>query len=166
MRVKLCYYILFLFLFSCSQIDFVLSDGEEQNPLKQKTSLKVVNGSSSIFVERLVYFFGENINPKFDLIINASEKTTNRFVEKDQVASKIDYEIKISYKLLNKVDSCIILETTKSSQFSFTPKSSGYNFGSDSSLGNLYKRVFDRNIEGFLSDAKNNIKSSRCAIEN
>jgi len=165
MRIYQLFFLFFFFLYSCSQIEFVLLEGESENPLKEKTNLIVTNSSSPIFKEQLVSFFGENIEKKFDLIINASEKKTNRFVEKSQAASKIDYEITINYWLINRQDNCTILKKYEKSQFSFTPKSSGYNFGSDRSLNGLYKNVFKNNIKSFLSDARENIKTSGCLIE-
>ena len=82
------------------------------------------------------------------------------------MASKIDYEITISYLLAVEVNECVILETIEVSRFSFTPKSSGYNFGSDSSLTDLYKNVFKDNVQNFLTNAKSSIKSSECIVEN
>ncbi len=166
MKINLCFSILLLFLFSCTQIDFVLSEGDRTNPLENKTSLDVTNNTSSIFKDQLVFFFGENLHPKYRLIVNANEKKTNRFVEKNQVASKIDYEITINYLLVVETGKCVVLETIEISRFSFTPKSSGYNFGSDSSLNDLYKNVFRDNIKNFLTNAKSSIKSSECIVEN
>ena len=166
MKIKNYYFVIILFLFSCSQIEFVLQDSEILTALKNKTTLKVLNSSSPILKEQLVFFFGENTDPEFHLTADFSENKTNRFVKKNQVATKIDYEIKIKYKLVNNIKNCTILEAIESSRFSFIPKSSGYNFGSDRSLDELYKEVFKNNIENFLNKTQNRTNAEICSIEN
>ena len=166
MKIKNCYFVIVLFLFSCSQIELVLKDSEKSTPLKNKTTLKVLNSPSPILKEQLVFFFGENTAPEFHLIADVSENKTNRFVKKNQVATKIDYEIKIKYKLFNNIKDCTILEVIENSRFSFIPKSSGYNFGSDRSLDELYKKVFKNNIENFLDKTQNRTNAEVCSIEN
>jgi len=165
MKIKHCYFFLMLFLFSCSSIEFVLTSSENLTPLKNKTSLVVLNSPSPILKEQLVFFFGENTNPKYILTANVSEKKTNRFVKKNQVATKIDYEISIKYKLVNNIIGCTVLESVENSRFSFIPKSSGYNFGSDRSLDELYKDVFKNNIGDFLDKTQKKINSAGCSIE-
>lgn len=152
-------------MFSCSQIDFVLTNSKNLSPLKNKTSLIVLNSPSPILKEQLVFFFGENTDPKYILTADVSENKTNKFVKKNQVATKIDYEISINYKLFNNIMNCIILESVENSRFSFIPKSSGYNFGSDRSLDKLYKDVFKNNINSFLDKTQNKINSTGCTIE-
>ena len=166
MKIKNYYLVIVLFLFSCSQIELVLQESEKSTPLKNKTTLKVLNSPSPILKEQLVFFFGENTDPEFHLTADFSENKTNRFVKKNQVATKIDYEIKIKYKLVNNIKNCTILESIENSRFSFIPKSSGYNFGSDRSLDELYKEVFKNNIENFLNKTQNRTNAEVCSIEN
>ena len=166
MKIKNYYLVIVLFLFSCSQIELVLQESEKSTPLKNKTTLKVLNSPSPILKEQLVFFFGENTTPEFHLTADVRENKTNRFVKKNQVATKIDYEIKIKYKLVNNIKNCTILESIENSRFSFIPKSSGYNFGSDRSLDELYKEVFKNNIENFLNKTQNRTNAEVCSIEN
>ena len=72
----------------------------------------------------------------------------------------------IKYKLVNNIKNCTILEAIENSRFSFIPKSSGYNFGSDRSLDELYKEVFKNNIENFLDKTQNRTNAEECSIEN
>ena len=166
MKIKNYYFVIVLFLYSCSQIELVLQDSEKSTPLKNKTALKILNSPSPILKEQLVLSFGENTNPEFLLTVGVSENKTNRFVKKNQVATKIDYEIKIKYKLVNNIKNCTILEVIENSRFSFIPKSSGYNFGSDRSLDELYKEIFKNNIESFLDKTQNRTNAEACSIEN
>ena len=71
-----------MFLFSCSQIEFTLTEKEKLTPLKNKTALKVLNSPNSQLKEQLVFFFGENLEPTYHLLVDASENKTNRFVKK------------------------------------------------------------------------------------
>ena len=146
MKIKNYYFVIVFFLFSCSQIEHVLKESEKSTLLKNKTTLKVLNSPSPILKEQLVFYFGKNTAPEFHLTVDVDENKTNRFVKKNQVATKIDYEIKIKYKLVNNIRNCIILEAVENSRFSFVPKSSGYNFGSDRSLDELYKGVFKNDL--------------------
>mgnify|MGYP001354589538 CR=1 FL=1 len=166
MKIKNYYLFVVFFLFSCTQLEFVLTSPEKSRPLKNKTSLTVLNSPSPILKEQLVFFFGENTDNKYSLIADVKENKTNRFVKKNQVATKIDYEISIKYKLINNAKNCTILESVENSRFSFIPKSSGYNFGSDRSLYELYKDIFKNNIDSFLDKTKIKINSKGCAIEN
>ena len=68
-----------MFLFSCSQIEFTLTEKEKLTPLKNKTALKVLNSPNSQLKEQLVFFFGENLEPTYHLLVDASENKTNRF---------------------------------------------------------------------------------------
>tara|TARA_B100001250_G_scaffold362416_1_gene341097 strand:- start:1044 stop:1544 length:501 start_codon:yes stop_codon:yes gene_type:complete len=166
MKIKNYYFVIVFFLFSCSQIELVLKESEKSTLLKNKTTLKVLNSPSPILKEQLVFYFGKNTAPEFHLTVDVDENKTNRFVKKNQVATKIDYEIKIKYKLVNNIRNCIILEAVQNSRFSFVPKSSGYNFGSDRSLDELYKGVFKNNIENFLDKTQNRTGLEECSIEN
>ena len=82
MKIKNYYLVIVLFLFSCSQIELVLQESEKSTPLKNKTTLKVLNSPSPILKEQLVFFFGENTAPEFHLTADVRENKTNRFVKK------------------------------------------------------------------------------------
>ena len=94
--------------------------------------------------------FGISQNEFLDLEINISEKKTKMVIKTNQVSTRIDYEIAISYILSNQSKKCIILTKKQYSRFSFIPKSEGYNFGSDKFLDNLYIRNIENNIDQFL----------------
>ena len=81
-------------------------------------------------------------------------------MKKNQVAEKIDYELSVVYNIYHKDISCNVFNKTVLTKFSFTPKSSGYNFGTDRSLERLYKTSIKTNIETFINSFPNNKKPS------
>lgn len=137
------------FLISCGSIDFVLKD--KSKTFKNKTSISIVGDKKEKLAQELFSFFGNNDNGDYILLINFSEKKENRLVKKNQVAEKINYELLISYEVFYKNQNCNIYNKKIKTNFSFVPKSFGYNFGTDRSLERLYKNNIRDNIEEFLN---------------
>ena len=82
--------------------------------------------------------------------LNPLRKKENRVVKNNQVAEKIEYTLEVDYNLFYKTSECKIFNKTVISQFSITPKSAGYNFGSDRSFEKLYSSSVDQNISSFI----------------
>ena len=141
---------LFFFIFSCSNIEFVLVDNDQTNPLKDKTALLIDKETEERFVRGLYSYFGNNEQYEYILKTNFLERKENRIVKNNQVAEKIEYTLRVDYELFYKTVECRIFNKTIISKFSFTPKSAGYNFGSDRSFDNLYKNSVDKNINDFI----------------
>ena len=149
------------FIFSCSGFEFVLTENSERNSLRGKTFLVVSGEGADLFAQELLLFFEDNKEGDFILKTSFNEKKENRLVRKNQVAEKIDYEIKTTYNLFDKEQDCRIFFREITSKFSFVPKSFGYNFGTDRSLEKLYKNSIRSNIQSFIDavpDNKNCIK--------
>ena len=138
------------FIFSCSNIEFVLKDSGPTNPLKNKTILLIDKYSEERFVRGLYSYFGNS--KKYDYILRTKflEIKENRIVKNNQVAEKIEYTLEVNYTLFYKTKECKIYNKTIISKFSFTPKSAGYNFGSDRSFDKLYNSSVDQNINSFI----------------
>ena len=138
------------FIFSCSDIEFVLKDSNQTNPLKDNTTLLIDKNSEGRFVRGLYSYFGNN--EKYDYILKTKflEKKENRIVKNNQVAEKIEYTLEVNYDLFYKTSECKVYNKTIISKFSFTPKSAGYNFGSDKSFDKLYSSSIDQNINNFI----------------
>ena len=83
--------------------------------------------------------FGESDEHTYNLQINIDEKRTKRSVETNQAASNLRYELRFFYTLILNKDSCVTYEKEIASYFSIIPKSSGYNYGTDSSLEKKYE---------------------------
>ena len=84
------------------------------------------------------------------------EKKENRVIKNNQVAEKIEYTLEVNYNLFYKTSECKIYNNTIISKFYFTPKSAGYNFGSDRSFDKLYDSSVDQNINNFIDDLQIN----------
>ena len=147
---------LLFFTFSCSNIDFVLKDDSQTNPLKNKTTLLMEKNSDERFIRGLYSYFGNN--EKYDYMLKTKfiEKKENRIVKNNQVAEKIEYSLEVNYSLFYKTSECNIFNGTVISKFSFTPKSAGYNFGSSRSFDKLYNSSVDKNINNFIDALKIN----------
>ena len=150
MIIKYAAFALLLFIFSCSNIEFVLKDSNLKNPLKNNTMLLVDKNSEERFVRGLYSNFGNNEKYEYILKTTFLEKKENRIVKNNQVAEKTEYTLEINYDLFYKTSECKIYYKTIISKFSFTPKSAGYNFGSDRSFDNLYNSSVDQNINNFI----------------
>ena len=139
------------FIFSCSNIEFVLKDHyETNNPLKDKTALLFDKNSDERFVRELYSYFGNIEKNEYTLKTKFLEKKENRIVKNNQVAEKIEYILEVDYDLYYKKEECKIFNKTIISKFYFTPKSAGYNFGSDRSFDKLYSSSVDKNISSFI----------------
>ena len=138
------------FIISCSNIEFVLKDNNQTNPLKDKTLLLMDKNLEERFTRSLYSYFGNNEKYEYILKTKFQEKKENRIVKNNQVAEKIEYTLKVDYDLFYKTSECKIFNKTIISKFSFTPKSAGYNFGSDRSFDKLYNGSVDQNINNFI----------------
>ena len=84
---------------SCSQIEFVLKDGDKSNPLFKNTGVVVYGEKAQLLKEYTPIYFENPSNYKNELRITVSETKTMKLIEKNQVASKTDYEILMRYIL-------------------------------------------------------------------
>ena len=141
---------LLFFVFSCSNIEFVLKDNVLTNPLKNKTLLLIDKNSDQRFVKNLYSYFGNNEKYEYILKTVFLEKKENRIVKNNQVAEKIEYTLEVNYDLYYKTIECKVFNKTIISKFYFTPKSAGYNFGSDMSFDKLYSSSVNHNIDSFI----------------
>ena len=146
--IALC---LLFFVYSCGNVEFVLKDYQKtNNPLKNNTLLLMDKYSEDRLVRGLYSFFGSSEEYDYILKTNFLEKKENRIVNKNQVAEKIEYTLEVNYDLFYKTGECKIFEKKIVSKFSFTPKSAGYNFGSERSFDRLYNSSIDKNINNFI----------------
>ena len=138
------------FIFSCSNIEFVLKNNNQTNPLKDKTVLLIDKNSEERFASALYSYFGNNNKHEYILKTAFLESKENRIVKNNQVAENIVYTLEVDYNLFYKTKECRIFNKTIISKFSFTPKSAGYNFGSDMSFDKLYSSSVNHNIDSFI----------------
>tara|TARA_B100000989_G_scaffold243020_1_gene189961 strand:- start:1603 stop:2091 length:489 start_codon:yes stop_codon:yes gene_type:complete len=149
---KLTFLLMFFFLSSCSEVDFIYKDSKNIiNPLYEKTQISTSGVELSYINSYLTMFFGENKKESFRLLINVEEKKIKRSVETNQATSHLRYELRFSYNLFSSTKNCLIYEKEILSYFSIIPKSDGYNYGTDTSLENKYELAIAENLNQFIS---------------
>ncbi len=143
---------LFYFVASCGGVEFVYKDDKNLiNPLYQKTEV-ITSGTNLRFMDSyLPMFFGENNEHKYNLKINIDEKKTKSSVETNQAVSNLRYDLKFHYILTSIKKDCIEYEKEIVSYFSIIPKSSGYNYGTDTALDKKYELAVSDNLNQFVS---------------
>ena len=152
-------------LTSCANVSFLIDESADADFLKNKTTVYVSGWESSLIKEILFLRFGEVLDNKFLLKAEVSEKQIKRSVSDNQVAKKTDYQILINYDLSNTTNVCPNIINTQTTSFSFTPKSSGYNFASDVLFKSLLKEAISKNLTNFISFANKELGSLKCINE-
>ena len=166
MRIVYIKVVIFFSLISCTNINFLLDESVDSDFLKNKTSLYISGWDNPIIKEIFFFKFGSTSDKKFLLSAKITETQTKRSVDVNQVAKKIDYKITVDYALSDISKKCRDVLNRQTSSFSFTPKSSGYNFASDVFFDNLLKEAILENINNFLAFANNKIQNQNCLDEN
>ena len=144
------------FVVSCGGIEFVYKNDKNLiNPLYQKTKVITSGTDLSFMNSYLPMFFGKNNENVYILKININEKKTKRSVEINQATSNLRYELRFYYTLTSIEKDCITYEKEIVSYFSVIPKSSGYNYGTDTSLEKKYELAIGNNLNQFVSILSN-----------
>lgn len=152
---------------SCGQVDFIYNntiDGET-NPLKNKTIVQHSGLDIPILNKYISQYFGVSQQPKFKIYIASSEEKTKSSVETNQTISTLRYDLNFTYQLESISKNCLIFEREIQSNFSVTPKSAGFNFGSDKSLESKYELAVDENFKKLISYILN-VDLNNCKNEN
>ena len=149
---KLFFIFLFCFIVSCSGVEFVYNNEKNPvNPLYQKTKVITSGTDLSFMNSYLPMYFGESDEHTYSLQINVNERKTKRSVETNQATSNLRYELRFYYTLTSIKNNCITFEKEIISYFSIIPKSSGYNYGADTSLEKKYELAVSDNLNQFIS---------------
>ena len=149
---KLFFIFLFFFIVSCSGVEFVYNNEKNLiNPLYQKTKVITSGTDLSFMNSYLPMYFGESDEYTYNLQINVNEKKTKRSVETNQATSNLRYELRFYYALTSIKNDCVTFEKEIISYFSIIPKSSGYNYGADTSLEKKYELAVSDNLNQFIS---------------
>ena len=158
--------LVFFSLASCTNINFLLDENDGADFLKNKTATYISGWDNPVLKEVFFLRLGESSDNRFLLTAEAIQKQTKRSVDENQVAKKIDYKIIINYSLSDIEDKCPNILNSQTSNFSFTPKSSGYNFTSDVLFENLLRDAVLKNLDSFMDFANSALKSQNCIDEN
>ena len=144
--------IFFIYLSSCGGVEFVYKESKNLvNPLYGKTQVNVSGKDLNFLRSYLTMFFGDKKQDHYNLSIKIEEKKTKRSVEINQAASNLRYELRFIYLLESNQNDCVTYKKELLSYFSILPKSSGYNYGTDSSLEKKYELAVSENLNRFVS---------------
>ncbi len=162
----------FIFIFfllsivGCTNINFVYENNKDKKSLIYNNTSYEFTGKELVTMYSYARkYFGKTNEPKFLLVIDVEEEKIKRSVQSNQAISKVDYELKFSYEIFELSESCLLKKDEIYSRFSYTPKSSGYNFGSDKSLDNLYNLSIEDSFMKF-NNLMSGIESLVCLYEN
>ena len=149
---RLFFVTLFIFIVSCSDIDFVYKEDKNLiNPLYGKTKVSTSGFNINFMNSYLPMFFGSQKEDHFSLSIKIEQNKIKRSVETNQATSKLRYELNFIYTLVLNEKNCVTFDKELVSHFSIIPKSSGYNYGTDSSLEKKYQLAITENLNRFIS---------------
>ena len=149
---RLFFVTIFIFIISCGDIDFVYKEDKNLiNPLYEKTEVSTSGLDINFMNSYLPMFFGNKKEDRFSLSIEIEQNKIKRSVETNQATSKLKYELKFIYTLVLNEKNCEIFDKELVSHFSIIPKSSGYNYGTDSSLEKKYQLATTENLNRFVS---------------
>ncbi len=149
---RLFFVTIFIFIISCSDIDFVYKEDKNLiNPLYEKTEVSSLGININFMNSYLPMFFGNNKDDHFNLSIKIEQNKTKSSVETNQAVSKLRYELIFIYTLVLNEKNCVTFNKELVSYFSIIPKSSGYNYGTDSSLEKKYELAITENLNRFVS---------------
>ena len=144
--------IFFIYISSCSDIEFIYKENKNLvNPLYGKTKINVSGEELNFVRSYLAMYFGDKKEDLYNLSIKIEEKKTKRSVETNQATSNLRYELRFIYSLESNQNNCVTYEKELLSYFSILPKSSGYNYGTDSSLEKKYELAVSENLNRFVS---------------
>ena len=160
MNIKNLSLTLLILLLSCSNFEMVLNESDKNRFLKN-TSITISGDTGGRFSKGLFSFFGSSKENEYILITVFEEKKENRIVKNNQVAERVDYALSANYNIYYKTKNCKIFNKMVVTKFSFSPKSFGYNFGTERSLDKLYSLSVLENIQNFVSSAP---KTNTCLL--
>lgn len=150
--MRLLFVIIFLFIISCGDIEFVYKEDKNFiNPLYEKTEINTSGFDINFMNSYIPMFFGNKKEDLFSLSIKIEQNKIKRSVETNQATSKLRYELKFIYTLILTEKNCVTFNKELVSYFSIIPKSSGYNYGTDSSLEKKYQLATTENLNRFVS---------------
>ncbi len=154
-----------LFTTSCANLDFVYKNNNRvENPIYNKTKISFSGKDLTSAYIVIPEIIGAAKEVNYELFLNIDEIKTRRSVQNNQAVTKVDYKIKFNYNLYSIKSKCYIYRKEINSRFSYVPKSSGYNFGSDKSLDNKYELAVRSNLKEFI-DAISSQNSFNCINE-
>tara|TARA_Y100001970_G_C14200673_1_gene840922 strand:+ start:451 stop:951 length:501 start_codon:yes stop_codon:yes gene_type:complete len=158
--------LMLLFIYACSNLNFIYSDQKSlTNPVYNKTKYEFYGKEITSMYRYAPRYFGVTEDPYYVLKINIEEEKVKKSVQKNQALIKEDYKLTFLFNLYEAEGGCLLFNKEVFSRFSYVPKSSGYNFGSDQSLEKMYELAGKEGMQQFISFVSN-VGELECSNEN
>lgn len=141
-----------LLVISCSEIQMVYEDDRALiNPLYNKSKINIYGLDLPYLKKYTPVYFGYSEDESFLISIEIKENKIKRSVEKNQSASNIRYQLRFIYTIRLIAEKCDVYNNVIKSSFTILPKSSGYEYGTDSSLDKKYELAITDNFDRFIA---------------
>ena len=137
-----------IFLFSCSNFDFVYNNNEGSSELAIGEIL-VTGSSNDIIKKNLSNKFLNQGSVDYRLSVNSNMETKSVVIENDQTASTIEIKYTIDYIVFDHKKDCIVIKENIVSLSTYNSRAESYNFGSDLSKEQVIDQVIQDNINKF-----------------
>ena len=168
MRLINFFFVAFLLMSGCSNIEFALKNKNGISPLNNKINFEVSGKNYEYVAEALIKHFGSTKTEDdkiYSLNVEIVEEMIKTVIDTNQVSASVQYNIILNYTLINYSGNCKKIQKTNKSKFTHYPKSEGYNFGSDQALQEAYKNNVNENVFSFKNYLSNNEKFIKCINE-
>lgn len=144
-------FIFLLFVAACANLEFTYDNNAEiNNPIFNKTKVTLSGKELTSVYMIIPEIIGVSQEDSYELYININESKKRRSVQNNQAVAKVDHKLNFKYELYNINKNCNIYRKEIISRFTYVPKSSGFNFGSDKSLENKYELAVKKNLKDFV----------------
>ena len=160
-------FLVFLFLASCSSIEFVYDKKYNLNKYMKNTKIVSLSEKNEYLLSYLNKKL-ENNEEANEYTLNISSQIVEKITSTNQDQSATSYYINsiVEYKLINNLENCTIYLETIETGFSYNTKSAGYSFGTDKSIEKNKKQNLEYNAEVFLKQISSLSKNEVCINEN
>ena len=140
-----------LFVFSCSDLEFVYKSPKDLQNISSRTKL-LLAGDDIDKINNYVQIRIKNpIRVVFLLSIESEKKVVASVIEKDATASQFSIEYNINYNLQNILENCLVLEKNIITINSYDSKSEGYSFGTDVAEEEISSINIKSNVDEFFN---------------
>lgn len=159
-------FIFFVFIVSCSSVEFVYENNNNINKYKNNTEIVSLGGDNKYLVSYLSQKINSNKDDgKYTINVSSQHFETVTATNQDQSASSYYINDIVKYELINNFEECVLYIDAIETGFSYNTKSEGYSFGTDKSIEKNKKQNLQHNAEIFLKKISS-LSDLACIDEN
>ncbi len=146
-------FFLFFFVYGCGEFKFVYDKELKQiDKISGKTYITATGDDSESTYSYLVSRIGNKESEyEYKLSVYSSKIKEASVIDKDATASKFRIKFILDYSLVNKLQSCVVVNKSFETTSFFDAKSDGYSFGTDFSEKESSINNIESNINEFIN---------------